>query len=144
MAHTTKVLTALSHQPDTPAAAQEHDFQAAMDDLLATLHSVDVHMKRQIWALEEAGIIRLAAPGDGAKLPAAAVDADAKLRPRPTLEPNGVGSIGNLDVGWLNSRNDKVERDMAAELWGRARRLLDQVAVAEEAKRAEDARMTED
>src|SRR4051794_35579120 len=33
-------------------------FQAATNTFLAALHSVDVRMKRQLWALEEADILR--------------------------------------------------------------------------------------
>jgi Mediator complex protein len=122
MSHTTKALTSLSHQPDTSTEDQEETFKSAMNDMLTTLHRVDVLMKRQIWALEEAGIIKLAAAER------VTVDAEAKLLAKSSLEPNGVGSIGNLDVGWLNSRSSKVERDMEAELWGRARKLLERVA----------------
>lgn len=122
-----------------------------MDGLLDTLHEVDVHMKRQILALEEAGIIRLGKSdgggggGSGAATGASASDGGASGgmaggdalgkpgavpvagsgAPKASLEPNGVGSIGNLDVGWLNSRNSKVERDMEAELWARMRVFLE-------------------
>ena len=40
------------------------------------------------------------------------------------LEPDGDGRIGGLEVGWLNSRSNKVERDMEAELWGQAETFL--------------------
>ena len=85
-----------------------------MDAFLSTLHRVDVRLKRQIMALEEAGIISLGGSKD-TKQPGAG----------GTIEPNGVGNIGNLDVGWLNSRSNKVERDMEAELWTKARAHLE-------------------
>ena len=34
------------------------------------------------------------------------------------------GGIGSLDVGWLNSRNDNVGKEMEAELWEEAKRFL--------------------
>jgi hypothetical protein len=35
------------------------------------------------------------------------------------------GGMGKLDIGWLNSRSGRVERDMEAELWERARVFLE-------------------
>ena len=32
--------------------------------------------------------------------------------------------LGNLDIGWLNSRNDSVEIEMEAELWKKASSFL--------------------
>lgn len=82
-----------------------------MDAFLLTLHSVDVRLKRQIMGLEEAGIISL-----------------KENKGQASLEPNGIGNIGNLDVGWLNSRSNKVERDMEAELWERAKEHLEGIS----------------
>ncbi len=89
--------------------AQVQAFKEAVDGFLATLHSVDVRLKRQIWGLEEAGIISLKERRSGGV----------------SLEPNGVGDVGDLDVGWLNSRSSKVERDMEAELWTKMRTALE-------------------
>ena len=103
-------------QPATlDAQAQKEAFRAATDSFLTTLHSVDVRMKRQILALEEAGILNLSnAPRQ-----------DPSSGARASLQPNGVGTVGNLDVGWLNSRSTRVERDMEAELWREAKRFLE-------------------
>ncbi|KAL8282624.1 hypothetical protein RB597_010043 [Gaeumannomyces tritici] len=129
--------------PPAPAAPptqeqreqQSRAFEAASNDFFATLLSVHVRLKRQIWGLEEAGIITLkdsGAKGTGGSAAAAAAAASAKggaVAPTnlavPALEPNGVGAIGNLDVGWLNSRSSKVDRDMEAELWAHARGHLE-------------------
>jgi Mediator complex protein len=35
------------------------------------------------------------------------------------------GGMGKLDIGWLNSRSGRVERDMEAELWEKARTFLE-------------------
>ncbi|OAA54729.1 Mediator complex, subunit Med11 [Niveomyces insectorum RCEF 264] len=83
-------------------------FKRTMDAFLSTLHAVDVRLKRQIWGLEEAGIISLK------ESKSAGV----------SLEPNGVGDIGSLDVGWLNSRSNRVDRDMEAELWAKMKAVL--------------------
>ena len=34
------------------------------------------------------------------------------------------GGVGNLDIGWLNSRNGLVEKEMEAELWADAEKLV--------------------
>ncbi|KAM3509312.1 hypothetical protein MY10362_000647 [Beauveria mimosiformis] len=98
---------------DAPAA--KNAFTASTDAFLTALHDIDVRMKRQIMALEEAGIVDLNS----------ASRSDPNAPARASLRPNGVGAVGNLDVGWLNSRSTKVERDMEAELWDKAKKLLE-------------------
>lgn len=107
--------------PARPLTAEEQTqaFQDNMEKFLSTLHSVNVRLKRQIWGLEEAGILK-----DKPK------DDEGSAGPRPMLEPNGLGMIGNLDVGWLNSRSNQVEREMEAELWTKAREHLETLASA--------------
>ncbi|KAB5576002.1 mediator complex protein-domain-containing protein [Coniochaeta sp. 2T2.1] len=93
-------------------------FKSSMNAFISTLHSVDVRLKRQIWGLEEAGVITLKGGGEGDGK--GAKDEGMKTN----LEPDGVGKMGGLDVGWLNARSSKVERDMEAELWTATRKLL--------------------
>ncbi|KAK1717303.1 mediator complex protein-domain-containing protein [Colletotrichum lupini] len=135
-----------SPQPSSSSQTQTQTFKTSMDALLSTLHTVDVHMKRQILALEEASIIKLRNDADP-KTRQPVMNEDAKIVARPSLEPNGVGTIGNLDVGWLNSRNNKVERDMEAELWAKMRELLERYHAKEVAEGAgggiKDERMQE-
>lgn len=103
-------------KPALDPSSQKEAFRSATDSFLTTLHSIDVRMKRQVMALEEAGIVNLSnAPRQG---PSSAVS-------KASLKPNGVGTVGNLDVGWLNSRSWRVERDMEAELWRQAREFLE-------------------
>ncbi|CAK7232543.1 hypothetical protein SBRCBS47491_008307 [Sporothrix bragantina] len=101
----------ISNDSETQVAS----FKEAMDSFLTTLHTVDVRLKRQIWGLEEAGIISLK---------------ESKLS-GVSLEPNGVGDIGSLDVGWLNSRSSKVDRDMEAELWATMRATMERLGYGE-------------
>lgn len=110
----TSVETAPKPPLDPPS--QKEAFRSATDSFLAALHSIDVRMKRQIFALEEAGIVNLA------NMPKQGAEGHAKA----SLKPNGIGAVGNLDVGWLNSRGARVERDMEAELWGDAKDLLEE------------------
>lgn len=121
MAHTASALSALTPSSTVPLSTQKQTFQDSMDAFMTTLHTVDVHMKRQILGLEEAGIIDLA--NDRAN--AAALAADDEAGPASSLNPTAAGTIGNLDVGWLNSRKNRVEREMEAELWAKGRAFLE-------------------
>lgn len=104
-----------------------------MNKFLSTLHSVDARLKRQILGLDEAGIISLPSNKDAAKDKPKDEDGTgtgtgtgaAAPGPKPALEPDGVGMVGDLDVGWLNSRSNQVEREMEAELWTKARKHLE-------------------
>ncbi|KAF5016920.1 hypothetical protein F66182_11244 [Fusarium sp. NRRL 66182] len=131
MKHTTTALDTLTtpsspnaNQSEDPSAelvkpalnpsAQKDKFRSTTDSFLTTLHTVDVKMRRQIFALEEAGIVNLAAP-------------QRQESGGPSLasqKPNGVGAVGNIGAGWLNSRGTRVERDMEAELWSKAKVIL--------------------
>jgi hypothetical protein len=128
MSHTATALNALTlplNPPGNPSAdgaappldapAQKEAFRTSTDSFLTTLHTVDVKIKRQVMALEEAGIVNLTNPQRQ----------DPNGPAKPSLKPSGAGAIGNLDVGWLNSRGTRVERDMEAELWGKAKDLLE-------------------
>ncbi|KAI6381471.1 hypothetical protein MCOR25_001165 [Pyricularia grisea] len=139
-----RVIGSLKPKPDSapdPSAAESQDppqlaaCKSATDDFFATLQSVNIRLKRQIYGLEEAGIITLSQP---------TITAAGKTKPKgelptminavvPPVQPNGVGGMGagNLDVGWLNSRSNKVDRDMEAELWAHARQHLESVAAAD-------------
>lgn len=129
MSHTTKAMTALSptpssdttiSEPQPPSTATNREtFKEAMDSFVTTLHHVDVHLKRQILGLEEAGIIDLSHDT------AAAQEGDGD---KGDVRPTAVGTVGGLDLGWLNSRGDRVERGMEGELWERGRGFLDGVA----------------
>ncbi|KAI0160039.1 mediator complex, subunit Med11 [Hypoxylon sp. FL1284] len=97
-------------------------FQNSMNDFLRTLRTVNVNMKRQIWGLEEADIVTLDTnETSGADPESSKPSAGQRKAP---LQPDGDGKIGGLDVGWLNSRSDKVEKDMEADLWNEAEAYL--------------------
>ena len=129
-----------STHPDTDTAfstveKQKQNFKQAASQYFSLLSAVDVRLRRQIYALEEAEIISAEAPqkeqtsslsvptafaalGNG---PAAA--SAKQLAPTKAL---GVGGgLGSLDVGWLNSRNDDVGKAMEAELWAEAEQFID-------------------
>lgn len=110
--------------------ARAQIFQSSMEDFLRTLRTINVGMKRQIWGLEEARIIKLE-PKDSQTTRDEGGEVQAAHLPKP-IKPDGEGKIGGLDVGWLNSRSHKVESAMEADLWREAEthlgRLLRTVA----------------
>ena len=112
---------------------QKASFTAATSQYFSLVSSIQVRLQRQIYALEEANIL---VPGGA---PIEIDDPDAKPPapdPRSGTPPEDKqipkklvymgGGIGNFDVGWLNSRNDNVGKDMEAELWGKAEELMNE------------------
>jgi len=113
---------------------QKESFTAATSSYFALVSSLDVRLRRQIYALEEADILpaeasfkesqrNLAVPWG------ASATADGSSGPQSRLTANGKGAItggglGSLDVGWLNSRNDRVGKEMEAELWDQAQEFV--------------------
>lgn len=105
------------------------NFAAASSQYFATLSSIDDQLRRHITALEDAGI-----------LPSEAVIQETRSAPthaqtasppskQPATKPKSTitnGGLGNIDIGWLNSRNDNVEKIMEAELWEQAQLLVQQ------------------
>lgn len=121
MHHTSKAMTALSPTPPTTTpsnppspSTNRQTFKDSMDAFVSTLHYIDVHLKRQILGLEEAGIIDLSNDAEGAA-------------EKGDVRPTAVGTVGSLDLGWLNSRGDRVERGMEGELWEKGRGFLEGV-----------------
>lgn len=44
------------------------------------------------------------------------------------------GGLGNLDIGWLNSRRDTIGKQKEGGLWKEARRMLEKLVSQEMAK----------
>ncbi|KAI1852805.1 hypothetical protein JX265_003289 [Neoarthrinium moseri] len=125
------VMNAGNEDSDDDETGEDAAFKHHMNDFLRTLRSVNVRMKRQIWGLEEAGIIKSSD----------ANAADTTDENGKTLEPDGNGKIGGMDVGWLNSRSNKVERDMESELWDQAEAFLRGMLKKDGAGAGEDSKM---
>ncbi|KAF6230231.1 hypothetical protein HO133_004571 [Letharia lupina] len=121
----------LSSQP-VPIEQQRESFTAATSQYFTLLSLVDVNLRRQIYALEEAGVLPAEAvtkePPTSMAVPLAAQANPPNASSSRTAGGNkGVitgGGLGNLDVGWLNSRNDNVGKEMKAELWEEAERFV--------------------
>lgn len=90
-------------------------FQEAATTYFTTLSSIDVRLRRQVYALEEAGLVK---PGD---------DRDPK-RGRKIGGDYGIEKTGGglLDPSWLSARaSDRVGSGMKAELLAQARDFVE-------------------
>lgn len=107
---------------------QKEKFTVASSQYLALLSSIDVGLRRQINALEDAEILPKEAASKDLQSSQVAAMATSNLGgPAPqTRQIAGNravitgGGLGSLDVGWLNSRNDRIGKGMEAELWEEA------------------------
>lgn len=117
---------------------QKTAFTSAASEYFSLLSSIDVQLRRQIYALEEADIISAEAPTKESQTSSVLPAAFAALGggPSSTLSSQlssekgttSASGMGNLDVGWLNSRNDAVGKEMEAELWAKARDFVETLA----------------
>lgn len=103
-----QTLASSKENASTPIPARRAAFEATSNSYFETLQTVDVGLQRQILGMEEADIIAVGkkdAPDDVHQVE---------------------GKLGNLDIGWLNSRNGIVDRNLEAELWEKARKFLEE------------------
>ena len=114
---------------------QKTRFVNATSDYFALLSTLDVRLRRQILALEEARILP-------SEISSKEIQADLLLPLRtpgarnvlntPTLRHTSTatitgGELGSLDIGWLNSRNDHVGKEKQADSWEDARRFVEMI-----------------
>lgn len=123
---------------------QKQNFRQAASQYFSLLSAVDVRLRRQIYALEEAEIIPAEAPPkeqpNSLSVPAAF--ATLGNGPAPPIAKQmaisktvgSAGGLGPLDVGWLNSRNDDVGKEMEAELWAEAQEFIETLKKAQSAQ----------
>lgn len=112
------------------------------------LSSIDVRLRRHISALEDVEIIpfeTIAKDSQSSRdAPVVNMPMSNNLLARPGMSGRDAvtnGGMGNLDVGWLNSRNNNVGRAMEANLWKEAHELLETTL---EAKARGDVTMSDD
>ncbi|RDL40771.1 Uncharacterized protein BP5553_00750 [Venustampulla echinocandica] len=117
--------TLTSAQSASRTSERREAFETASNAYLRALRTVDVGLKRQIYGLEEADII----PAEKTKAKGKQTDDGPAMGSAratvPTEATVAEGGMGKLDIGWLNSRSGRVERDMEAELWGKARGFVE-------------------
>ena len=146
-----QAVNSMTNRPlETPAerdediAMAERDHQTTIDDRKAafashaeayytSLQSLTARLRRQAYALEEAGIISAEAPGlSSSSQQRQNASVVGSGRPQPgavaSQEPERItnGGLGNLDVGWLNSRGNKVGVEKENELIAEASKLLEE------------------
>lgn len=110
-------------KPKTPSSdvldgsleSHKTQFKDATQQYFALLSSIDVRLRRQVYALEESSVLApdpVGRAGDATSGTAGA----------------GAGSASNsLDISWLNSRKDTVGKDKEAELWAAARGFVEKL-----------------
>jgi len=119
--------------------ARKQAFQDNTKDFYDNLHAVAVRLRRQAYALEEAGIITPQATSlssisvKSAKPPPTKVTQLGVRGPPPPQQveqqPERItnGGLGKQDIGWLNSRGNRVGADKEKELVEDAKKLLQDV-----------------
>jgi len=125
---------------DSKAGSNESDarreqFQEHTRAYYTGVQAAIAKLRRQAYALEEAGVISPEAPTFvtssqqrqqmGSSVPGRATPASS---PAQDIGRITNGGMGNLDVGWLNSRGDKVSAEKEAELVEEAKLLLEGLA----------------
>lgn len=106
-----RILGSNSTANNLPSAKSQ--FLQFVTTYFTTLSSIDVRLRRQVYGLQEAGLI---ADGDAkdAKRGASAASAGA----------TAAAGAGPVDLSWLNGRGDQVEKDMEREVWMSARKFV--------------------
>jgi hypothetical protein len=116
-----------------PSTLGDHKqaFAQHTTDFFTVLQGIVTRLRRQAYALEEAGIITPDNLGVQPRAPAAASVPGARGAPAQVEAENVKnGGLGNFDVGWLNSRGNKVGRDKEKELIVEAKELLEEAVAA--------------
>lgn len=109
---------------------QRSTFSAATNDYFGRLSSIDTRLRKQIYALEDAEIVPAEASVRSAATSQTVSAGITALKGGPNKastadKPKNVGAtLGNLDVGWLNSRNDSMKQKMKTDLWKAAQAHL--------------------
>lgn len=120
-----KAVQALANADPNASTLEEHQtvFTDAVSQYFTLLSSVDVQLRRQIYALQEAGLVSDASTQDsqGASGSGVARDQNPTTPIRDLL-----GETSPLDISWLNSRNDSVGRVLRQELWKELKQALDE------------------
>ncbi|KAK4549231.1 hypothetical protein LTR36_007689 [Oleoguttula mirabilis] len=131
--HAGQALKALS--PDagddgSDVDARKSQFEESAKAVFTSIQSLTAQLRRQAYALEEAGIIAAEAPtlSSGAQQrqqPPNTVPGRGGPAAAPQTEAERItnSGLGNLDVGWLNSRGNKVGAEKEAELMAEAKEL---------------------
>ena len=118
---------------DGPGSLQDRKdaFTEHTQGYFTHIQAVVARLRRHAYALEEAGIITAEAPVVGLteqQKQAAAAQAQQRAPVVAVAEPERItnGGLGTLDVGYLNSRGNKVATEKESELIGEVKKLLEE------------------
>lgn len=103
-----KTLTALNQDS---ASNRREAYTNAANTYFKKLEEVDLSSKQQLKTLKDAQII-----------PKGTKKGDRKV---DAAKPTSDDRADVMDIGWLNTRSQKVGRDMEAEIWEKARVFLE-------------------
>ncbi|KAK4497224.1 hypothetical protein PRZ48_011674 [Zasmidium cellare] len=113
--------------------AHKKAFTENTEAYFTTVQAVFARLRRQAYALEEAGIIDSDDSAMTTTVPRSTTGApETQVRGSPSQaakqEPVRItnGGLGKFDVGWLNSRGNKVGEEKEAELIQEAKELLEE------------------
>lgn len=97
-----------SNSPATNLVSAKSQFLTSVTTYFTILSSIDVRLRRQVYALQETELI---------------TEGDAKDAKRGASAVGAVGAgIGaQLEGSWLSSGGDEVEREIKREVWKKAR-----------------------
>lgn len=101
-----------SNSPATNLASAKSTFLDSVTTYFTILSSIDVRLRRQVYALQEAGLIAEGSAKDSKRGASAAGIA-------------GAGAGRHFDMGWVNNGGNEVDRDMEREVWKRARGFVE-------------------
>ncbi|KAJ5115468.1 hypothetical protein NUU61_001227 [Penicillium alfredii] len=116
-----------SPAPDGSLDSHKARFKEATAQYFALLSSIDVRLRRQVYALEEAAVL---APESSVR------SGDTATSSGGGAAATASGTANPLDVSWLNSRKDTVGMDKEAELWAAAREFVERLDKPTDANRA--------
>lgn len=111
-----KAIQVLANANPDASTLQEHQsiFSDAVSEYFTLLSSVDVQLRRQVYALQEAGLISDASSQDSQGAPTLITGRDRA----PTVPIRDIVGIATpLDISWLNSRKDAVGRAIREQIW---------------------------
>jgi hypothetical protein len=119
--------------------ARKQAFQQTSTVFYTNLQAIVAKLRRQAYALEEAGIITpeaasLSTISVQAPKPPANPPSQPARPPQQTdqqVERITNGGMGNQDIGWLNSRGNRVGADKEKELVEDTKNLLDDMLAAD-------------
>ena len=97
----------------TSLDARKEHFAQATSQYFELLATIDVRLRQQVHSLKSANII---VEGSSSRTAKSAPTKGTNVRQTAITEDG----CGNLDIGLLNSRNDRVGKAMEAELWEKA------------------------